>query len=68
MRERQENRRGEDLPGLHTLEGEAGVEAAPPKWSMLENHRTGAGYFATTAKPCMSLSITRSTGASTPTC
>src|SRR5712672_3800343 len=46
MRERQENRRGKDLPGLHALEGEARVEAAPPKRSMLENHRTGAGYFA----------------------
>ena len=31
---------------LHALEGEAGVEAAPPERSMLENHRTGAGYFA----------------------
>ena len=43
MRERQEYRRGEDLPGLHALKAEAGVVAAPPKRSMLEDHRAGAG-------------------------
>ncbi len=45
MSERQENRCGEDLPGLHALKSEAGVEAAPTKRSMLENHRTSAGDF-----------------------
>ena len=45
MRERQEYRRGEDLPGLHALQAEAGVVAAPPKRSMLEDHRAGAGDF-----------------------
>ena len=43
MRERQEDRRGEDLAGLHALEAKAGVVAAPAERSVLENHRTCAG-------------------------
>ena len=44
--ERQEDRGGEDLPGLHALEGEAGEEAAPAERRVLEDHRTGAGDLA----------------------
>ena len=46
VRERQEDRRGEDLPGLHALQGEAGEEAAPAERRVLEDHRAGAGDLA----------------------
>ena len=46
MRERQEDRGGEDLPGLHALKGEAGQKAASAERCVLENHGTGAGYLA----------------------
>ena len=43
VRERQEYRRGEDLPGLHALQREACEKAAPAERSVLENHRARAG-------------------------
>ena len=46
VRERQEHRRGQDLPGLHALQGEAGEEAAPAERGVLEDHRAGAGDLA----------------------
>ena len=46
VRERQEDRRGQDLPGLHALQREAGEEAAPAERRVLENHRAGAGDLA----------------------
>ena len=46
MGQRQEHRRSQDLPRLHTLQGEAGVEAAPAEWRVLQNHRAGAGNLA----------------------
>ena len=46
VRERQEHRRGQDLPGLHALQREAGEEAAPAERRVLEDHRAGAGDLA----------------------
>ena len=46
MRERQEHGGGQDLPGLHALQREAGEEAAPAERRVLEDHRAGAGDFA----------------------
>ena len=46
VRERQEYRRGQDLPGLHALQREAREEAAPAERRVLENHRAGARDFA----------------------
>ena len=46
MRERQKDRRSENLPGLHALEGKAGEKAPPAEGSVLENHRAGAGDLA----------------------
>ena len=46
VRERQEDRRGEDLPGLHALQREAGEEAAPAERRVLEDHRARAGDLA----------------------
>jgi hypothetical protein len=46
VRQRQEDGRGEDLPGLHALEGEAGEEAAPAERRALEDHGAGPGDLA----------------------
>ena len=46
VRERQEHRRGQDLPRLHALQGEAREEAAPAERRVLEDHRAGAGDLA----------------------
>ncbi len=48
--ERQEDRGRKNLPSLHPLESKAGVESAPSKWGMLQNHRTGAGDFTGDSK------------------
>ena len=49
-RERQENRRSEDLPGLDTLQREARIPAAPPEWRVLNDHRTRSGDFSGNCK------------------
>ena len=51
MRERQEHSCGKDLPRLHALQAEAGEEAAPAEWSVLQDHRAGTRDFAGHRKP-----------------
>ena len=46
MRQRQEDRGGEDLPGLHALQREAREEPAPSEGRMLEDHRARARNLA----------------------
>ncbi|MNT19382.1 hypothetical protein D3C72_1546420 [compost metagenome] len=46
VRQRQKNSRRKDLPGLHTLQCEAGEITAPAKRRMLQDHGAGSRDLA----------------------